>query len=170
MPWKEPNDQEFYNVLKLEHEKRIEYFFKRCVDLNAVWVAEDAEGLITFMQEDSEILPIWPARRFAEACLPKSEWPGIKYQTIELDEWCKVTIQRMAEESIKIGIFGTPEGDILVLSSPEARDAFEAELNTRLFRSPNWDEKAERGQDDLMDLLKPAMRASMKAKPKGKLP
>lgn len=164
----EPNDHEYRKVLELPAEKRMIHCFKRCVDLNAVCLAEDAEGWITLKYEGGEFLPVWPARRYAEACLPASEWPGVNYQRVELEDWLETTLPKLEENSIDIAVLGTPQGDVRVLTASETRDAFEAELNTRLFRSPNWDPEAE--EIDLMELLKPALKASMKAKPKGKLP
>lgn len=164
----EPNEHEYCNVLALPAEKRMVHCFKRCVDLSAVWMAEDAEGWITFNYEGGEFLPVWPARRYAEACLPTSDWPGVEYQRVELDDWLETMLAKLEDNGIDIAILGTPQGDVQVLTASETRDAFEAELNTRLFRSPNWDPEAE--EIDLMELLKPAFKASLKARPVGKLP
>ncbi len=166
----EPNDHEFRNVLALPFERRVDYFFKRCVDLDAVWIGRDAEGWITLQSDRGDFLPVWPARRYAAACLLPSAWPGVEYMPIELDTFLGSDLAKLGEAGFKIGIFVVPDDDMLILTVPEARDAFEAELNTRLFRSPNWDPDAKEEDIDFMELLKPGFRASMKAKPKGKLP
>lgn len=164
----EPNDHEFEAVLNLSPEGRYQHFLSRIVTFDQVWMAEDDEGVLSFKHEGCDALPVWPARRYAEHVL-REEFPEARYVAVKLRRWLEKTLSPVKDaEDVVIAVFPDAEGYGLQVWVKDMIADIEAELGTRLESLPGFDPDAE--EIDLVELLKPAMRASMRAKPKGKLP
>lgn len=164
----EPNDQEFESLLRLPPHKRYAYFVKRVVDFDRVWMIEDDEGLMSFNHEGGEILPVWPARRYAEHAVKKN-LPDVRYVAIDTRRWLERTLAPLKDaDDVEISVFADAEGYGQQATASDMIADIEAELATRLESLPGFDPNAE--DIDLDELLKPAIRASMRAKPKSKLP
>ena len=165
----EPKDREMEAVLKLTPWERYLHFLKHVVTFDQVWMAEDDEGLVTICdREGVEVLPVWPARRYAEHALKKT-WPGARNVAVPVQDWLERTLRPLRnDDDAALAVFPDSEGYGQQVSIPDVIDDVEAELATRLGSLPGFDSATE--EIDLDELLKPAMRASMKAKPKGKLP
>lgn len=164
----EPNDQEFEAVLKLSTEDRYRHFLKKIVDFDCVWMAEDEEGLITIIGEGGQdVLPVWPARRYAEQAMWK--WPGAEFFQVTVQRWLEKTLLPIEDAAdVALAVFTDREGYGQLVQVPDMITDLRAELGSRLGSLPGYDPEAE--EIDLEALLKPAMKASMKARPKGRLP
>ena len=131
-------------------------------------MAEDEHGLLSFNHQGREALPVWPAQRYAEHAMKKN-WPDARYVSMKLRDWLDKILRPLRHaDDTAVFVFPDSEGygvDVLI---PDMTADIRAELGTRLESLPGYDPNAE--EIDLVELLKLAMRASMKAKPKGKLP
>lgn len=167
----EPTDAELDAVIRLSPVERYEHFLKRVIDFDQVWMLEDDEGLVSFNHGQSEVLPVWPARRYAEFAMARalSDWPAARYVSRSLRDWLETTLLPLKDEGgLGLAVFADANGEGLHVSVSDMIADLHDELATRLESLPGYDPDAE--EVDLYELLKPAMRASMKAKPKGKLP
>jgi hypothetical protein len=164
----EPSDQEFEAVLSLPPAERYRHFLRKVVDVDGVWMAEDEKGLITVKGDGGEeVLPVWPARRYAEHAMWK--WPDAVFVRVSVERWLEKTLLPVEDAAdVALAVFPDSEGYGELVLVPEMIADLRAELGTRLDSLPGYDPDAE--EIDLDALLKPAMKASMKAKPKGRLP
>ena len=164
----EPNDQEFESVLKLSTADRYRHFLTKIVDFDCVWMAEDEEGLITINCESGqEVLPVWPARRYAEHAMWK--WSGAEFVQVTVQRWLERTLLPVEDAAdVALAVFPDFEGYGQLVQVPDMIADLRAELGNRLEALPGYDPTAE--EIDLEALLKPALKASMKARPKGRLP
>lgn len=164
----EPGDQEFKAVLQLPEWNRYQHFLKRIVDFDRVWMAEDEQGLITVNGHDGEeVLPVWPARRYAQNAMNK--WPDFGFVCVSIADWLEKTLRPAANaDDCVLAVFPDPDGNACVVLVPDMISEIEYELSTRLGSLPDYDPDAD--EIDLEELLRPAMRASTKTKPKGRLP
>lgn len=167
----EPTDPEFEAVLRLSPADRYEHFLKRVVDFDQVWMIEDDAGLVTFNHGDNEVLPVWPARRYAEHAMERAlrDWIGARYVSRPVRDWLEGTLKPLTDEAgLAVAVFADADGEGLSVSISDIVADLQDELGRRLDSLPGFDPDAE--EIDLEDVLKPAMRASMKFGPKGKLP
>ncbi len=167
----EPTDSELEAVLRLAPADRYEHFLKRVVDFDQVWMIEDDAGLVTFNHGDDEVLPVWPARRYAEHAMEQAlrDWTGARYLSRPVREWLGVTLKPLSEEAgLAVAVFADAHGEGFSVSIPDIVADLEDELGRRLDSLPGFDPDAE--EVNLDEVLRPAMRASMKSKPKGRLP
>ena len=164
----EPSDPEFEAVLRLPPLERYLHFLKRIVDLDAVWMAADDAGLVYFGDDNGrDVLPVWPARRYAENAMHKM--PEVGFVRKSIADWLENTLRPVADEmDVALAVFVDAEGYAESVLIPDMIKDLEGELGSRLQSQPGFDPDAE--EIDLDELLRPAMRASMKAKPKGRLP
>lgn len=164
----EPNDQEFEKVLSLPPAERYRHFLQKVVDFDHVWMAEDEKGLITVNGDDGrEILPVWPARRYAAHAMWK--WPEARFVRVGVEWWLEKTLLPVENAGdVALAVFPDSDGYGKLVLVPEMIAELRAELGTRPDSLPGYDLEAE--EMDLDALLKPAKKASMKAKPKGRLP
>ena len=165
----EPNDQEFKNVLSLPPDKRYEHFLKRVVNLDCVWmVEEDEQRYLSFNHKGLEVLPVWPARRYAEHAMIEN-FPNACYVSVNIRDWLARTLSPLRNvDDVAIAVFPDSAGEGIQVSVADMIADIETELNTRLGSLPGYDPNA--AEIDVMELLKPKIKASLKAKPKGKLP
>lgn len=99
----------------------------------------------------------------------KDNWPDAHYLAVELRNWLEKTLLPLKDaDDVAVAVFPDAKGFGQHVLVPDIIADIKAELGTRLESLPGYDPDAE--EIDLEELLKPAMRASMKAKPKGKLP
>ncbi len=164
----EPSDQEFEAVLNLPPAERYRHFLKKVVDVDGVWMAEDEKGLITVKGDGGEeVLPVWPARRYAEHAMGK--WQDARFARVSVERWLEKTLLPVEHAAdVALAVFPDPEGYGERILVPEMIADLRAELCSRLASLPGYDPDAK--EIDLDALLKPAMKASTKAKPKGRLP
>ena len=167
----EPTDSELKAILRLSPTDRYQHFLKRAVDHDQVWMVEDDAGLVTFNHGDDEVLPVWPARRYAEHAMERAlrDWTGARYISLPVRHWIEATLRPLADEAgVAVAVFADADGEGLSVSISNIVADLQDELGRRMDALPGFDPDAE--EIDLDEVLKPAMRASAKSRPKGKLP
>jgi hypothetical protein len=105
----EVNDEEFGSVLALSANRRYEYFVKRAASHAEVWGLRGGGGWVV-AADDEEIphFPVWPHRRFAEACA-EGPWGGEKPIPLDIDEWVEAWLPKLEEDGMRVAVFQTPE-------------------------------------------------------------
>lgn len=167
----EPTDPELKAILRLSPADRYAHFLKRVVDFDQVWMVEDESGLVTFNHGDNEVLPVWPARRYAEHAMERAlkDWTGARYISLPVRRWIEATLKPLTDEAgVAVAVFADADGEGQSVSVSDLVADLQDELGRRMEALPGFDPDAE--EIDLDEVLKPAMRASAKSKPKGQLP
>jgi Protein of unknown function (DUF2750) len=103
------SDQEFAAVSELEAGERYDYLVKRAVDWEGLWSLRSDDGWdLLADDEETELVPVWPHPRFAEACVP----PGDPSEAarIPLGEWVERWLPGIERDGRKIAVFPTPGG------------------------------------------------------------
>ena len=117
-------DKELSSVFGLEASKRYGYLIKKVADQEMLWSLWDKDGWALAAAEDkkSEAIPIWPHKKFAEACATGS-WDGYEPKRISLDQWLSKWIPGMEKDRRLVAIFPTPiDKAVLVTPSKVAAD------------------------------------------------
>ena len=122
------NDEEFQGVLKLPAPKRYEYFVKKVADGEELWsLSNDSGWALTSDDDGTELVPMWPHERFAEACII-GVWSAYRPKSIQLDRWLAAWIPGIIKDSRKIAVFKTPDGKGIVVEPERLKNDIEQEL------------------------------------------
>ena len=93
-------NEEVKHVLKINMNKKYEYFIKRVVDSEKVWSLKDKDGWVTLGIEDKYYFPIWPKKEFADICIG-DEWSECYAECISLKDFINEWGYRLEENNIK---------------------------------------------------------------------
>ncbi|WP_350307541.1 DUF2750 domain-containing protein [Photorhabdus viridis] len=101
------SDKEIEVMSKKGHKDRYVYFIKRVVDNEAAWILDDEGFALTSDDIGNDILPLWPAREYAEACA-NGDWDGYNPKKIDLEYILDELLPDLSKDQIKLGIFMVP--------------------------------------------------------------
>lgn len=124
------NKKEIESVIRLDANKRYEYFIKKVVDMEEVWGLFNDGWATSDNGKGEKFIPFWPSKEFAELCAIE-EWEGYIPEAIELDEFVEEWLIGMEEDEYKISIFSnnkdaiTLEIDILTKDLNEEISKYE---------------------------------------------
>ncbi len=96
-------NKEIENVLKLNNEKKYEYFIKKIADSEEVWALKDDDGWATLGDDDNVFFPVWAKKEYSNLCV-KEEWKGYKSQKISVQEFVENWIPGLKQDNIRITI------------------------------------------------------------------
>lgn len=96
-------NKEIENVLKLNNEKKYEYFIKKIADYEEVWALKDDDGWATLGDEDNVFFPVWAKKDYSNLCV-KEEWIGYTSQKISIQEFVENWIPGLKRDNIRITI------------------------------------------------------------------
>ena len=115
----EVNDRELESVLALPAATRFDYFLNRIADWEEVWSLADQDGWVLTADDDgNECVPVWPARRFAEACC-LGKWQNNEPRVISLDDWCEKWLPGMAADRRRVAVFPLDSDKAVVMRPQE---------------------------------------------------
>lgn len=104
-------DKEYAALLSTPAAKRYEYWVKRVVDCEELWTLRTARGFAVMGDvEGHELVPVWPHRRFAEACASGGEVP----EPISLKTWLTKWLPGMQKDHRLVAVFPIPSGNSAV--------------------------------------------------------
>lgn len=95
------NSKEIENVLKCSKEKQYEYFIKKVVDNEELWLLRDEEGWASLGDDSNEYLPLWPKKEFAEICISE-EWNGYYAEAVDLEEFIDEWIDDLMRDNVRL--------------------------------------------------------------------
>jgi hypothetical protein len=128
MSW-EVNDREFESVLALPPQTRYEYFIKRSASHGELWGLHGVQGWVIAEDDHGEKhFPIWPHRRFAQAC-SSGPWAAESPRSIDIDEWVEAWTPQLERDGLRIAVFQTPEDEGIGVSVERLKRDLEAELS-----------------------------------------
>jgi hypothetical protein len=118
--------KEIEAVLSLDAQGRFKYFIKHVVDEEGAWGLWK-DGWYLMADEHGLVLPLWPAREFAVLCRV-GEWAEHDPREISLELLLHNVMPTLEQRGMRAGIFPTPSGRGVVVSTKELSSALEAEL------------------------------------------
>ena len=74
-----------------------------------------------------EFMPVWPHRRYAEACA-QGEWSGAEPTPIDLDRWLEAWLPGMIKDGVGVAVFPIPNGPAVPVRPERLRDDLLEEL------------------------------------------
>jgi hypothetical protein len=102
------SDEEFRAVVALDGEVRYAYFVKRVADWREAWGLDDGTGWLTGQDDDGRLLmPLWPARRYADACRAE-EWADGASRVIVFDQLLDQLLPGLSSEGHLVSVFPVP--------------------------------------------------------------
>jgi Protein of unknown function (DUF2750) len=128
MTW-DVNDQEFESVLSLPAPRRYEYLIKRSAGHGELWGLHRDGGWVMAEDDDGTMhFPIWPHRRFAEACAA-GPWEDAAPRRIDIDEWVAGWLPDLISDRFRIAVFQTPQDQGVGVSPQRFKHDLEEELS-----------------------------------------
>lgn len=121
------NEKEIKSVINLPKEKRYEYFIKKSADLGFVWGLYKEGWALASDEENNHILPLWPAKEYAQLC-SKDEWEGYQGEQIDIHDFINIYLDELVINKITPGIFYTPEDRGIIISYDMLKEDLEREL------------------------------------------
>lgn len=89
------------------NKDRYVYFIKRVVDAELLWVLDDGGFALSCDDSGNNILMLWPAREYAEACIADG-WANYKAKEIKLGYLMNNLLPNLSEKKVGIGVFMVP--------------------------------------------------------------
>jgi hypothetical protein len=121
---KNVNDKEFAAVVALSGPDRYGYFVRAVADWEEIWTLRTAQGFVLMAAADEcELVPVWPHRRFAEACAAS----GAEATAISLDRWLNAWTPAMKKDDRAVAVFPVPSGQGVVVTADRLYDDLSAE-------------------------------------------
>jgi hypothetical protein len=121
--------REFDSVLSLPARQRYEYFVKRAASHAALWSLHGEDGWVIAEGDDgSAYFPVWPHRRYAEACA-YGPWAGEPARAIDVDEWVVAWTPKLMEDGLRVAVFQTPDDEGSAVSPERLKRDLERELS-----------------------------------------
>ena len=98
------NKEQLQNISKLEPSKRYNYFIKKVVDFNEMYLLENKVGLATYIYENKVYVPIWSEYEIAGTFI-NEDFSACTVEKIDLDELLNDLLPMLKEQSIGIAVF-----------------------------------------------------------------
>ena len=119
---------EIEETMKMEPQKRYEYFIKKVVDYEEVWSLSNDEGWVSSKGDDGGLrLNFWPTKEHADLCAVK-EWKGSTAESIELEDFIENWLPGMKKDGINASIFYN-NVDSIALPLKKILEDIESELD-----------------------------------------
>ena len=107
---KKVNDKELAAVIALPSAKRYEYFVKSVADYEELWTLRKDNGFVLVAADDErELVPVWPHRRFAEICANEN-WEDAEATSISLERWLTAWTPGLTKDNRGVAVFPIPSG------------------------------------------------------------
>jgi hypothetical protein len=125
------HDRELASVIALPPQARYNYLLGKVADWKEVWsIADEGGWVLMGDSQGRELVPIWPAERFAAVCCIL-EWEGRTPKRIPLADWMSKWVPGMQADKRDVAVFPILTGEgvnkgIVVDPSKLAKDLEEA--------------------------------------------
>ncbi|MDP2311922.1 MAG: DUF2750 domain-containing protein [Pseudomonadota bacterium] len=96
-------------TLRLPGPERYAHFLQEAAGERQVWGLYDDGWALAEGSSGQRVLPIWPAKAFAERCAV-GLWAGYRPRAVSLDELFDHLMPHLAATGTELGVFYTPSG------------------------------------------------------------
>src|SRR5262245_61179777 len=122
------HDKELEAVQRLPASGRYQYFLGKVTDWQELWSVADDRGWVLMADEaGTELVPVWPAERFASLCC-RDQWKDHRAKAIPLAAWLEKWIPGMTADGRKVAVFPLPNDRGIIRSAEELREDIEDAL------------------------------------------
>ena len=122
------HENEIAAVLKTDGPARYSHFIGQVADWEAVWGLRSLDGWVSASDETGALLfPVWPHEPYARLMAVDS-WAQATPTPIEIHEWTGKWLSGLSADRMKVAVFPTPEGKMVVVDPLQLRIDIEAEL------------------------------------------
>lgn len=121
------SEKEIAAAVKLDGGARYSHFVKRVADEERAWGLWKDGWAIMATGEGSPVLPLWPAKEYAELCRV-ADWTDYEAREISLETLLSEVGPRVEAQQLQFGVFPTAEGRGVAQSSAQLLDALREEL------------------------------------------
>lgn len=112
---KQMRDKEFSALLGMPAPERYAVFVRRVADLEEIWSLRDDDGWCLMANDDGiELIPVWPHKRFADACADARKQQ--KAAAITLEDWLNKWLPGMTRDGRHVAVFPVQGGKGIVVS------------------------------------------------------
>ncbi|MGJ7501467.1 DUF2750 domain-containing protein [Variovorax sp. ZT5P49] len=122
------HEQEISAVLKTDAPTRYAHFVGQVADWEVVWGLRGPDGWVSVADTEGPMFPVWPHEPYARM-LAVDLWANATPTPIEVHEWIEKWLPGFAQDRMKIAVFPTPEGKIVIVDPLRLRSDIEAELD-----------------------------------------
>jgi hypothetical protein len=125
---KQASPKEIEAVLKLDGPARFAHFVKRVVDEERAWSLWDDGWALMVEDAGTEVLPLWPAREYAERC-KHEDWSRYEPREVKLSEILDDLLPSLSDAGLRVGVFPTPGGKGVTVAVGELEAALRVEMD-----------------------------------------
>ena len=104
------SSRELAAVVALPAAARYQYFLNKVSDWEELWSVGDDEGWALVSDGVAEVVPIWPAAAFAQACCVEN-WQRNKPRAIALDRWLEKWTPGLIKDQCSVAVFPLSNGN-----------------------------------------------------------
>jgi len=121
--------KEMKSVLALSGRERYDYFIKKVADLQEAWGLQSEDGwVLVGFDEGGDAFCIWPHADYAQACAIDG-WSDCTPELIPLQELLEELLPALLQDSMRIAVFPTPDGQAVVVDPRDLQAHLESELS-----------------------------------------
>ena len=102
---------------------RLQYFLSRVIEAEEIWGLADQKGWVMREEDDKLILPIWPYRQCADACIVDHD---LQSNATSLDHFVERILHTLAAEGIHLDVLPSVGTSGAVLSAVELQSMFKS--------------------------------------------
>jgi len=158
--------KEIESIEALDEDKRYKYFLNQIIQSDCVYLPKDDEGWITFNFESGYAIQVWSAPEFGVRLYESINWfPIPSMVAMPLGEFLDGFFLEGQKDFISVMPVKTSEFSIIKPAKNVISD-IKLHLQNILSMQPEYDPN----NTNILQALRPAMKKSIKSKPKGFLP
>ncbi|MBI1423271.1 MAG: DUF2750 domain-containing protein [Gammaproteobacteria bacterium] len=118
-----PSQQELQEIAGMQAAQRLQYFLTRVIEAEEVWSLADEQGWVMRENGDMAVLPIWPYRQCADACITETD---LHAHATSLDHFVESILHTLITQNIYVEVLPARETGGVLLSAGELRSMFKS--------------------------------------------
>ena len=103
--------------------QRLQYFLTRVIEVEEIWGLVDPQGWVMREEADKLILPIWPYRQCADACIVESD---MQAHATSLDHFVERILHTLVADDIYLDVLPSRDATGALLSAVELQSMFKS--------------------------------------------
>jgi hypothetical protein len=118
-----PTQQELQEIGTMPAPLRLQYFLTRVIEAEEVWGLADPQGWVMREEGNKVILPIWPYRQCADACIVEQD---MESHATSLDHFVERILHTLVADNIYLDVLPSRDTSGALLSAVELQSMFKS--------------------------------------------